>query len=197
LLQALVEKQWIPTSWDFDSAFLHGKPIDRDVFIAAPSEYVTSGICWRLQKAVYGYGLVSAPKAWYDRLREVIQKRGFNADLSDEAIFTLNDARGNFIGILAVHVDDTIGGCTRAFHQIMDLVAKDLKIGSKEEANFHYKGLRVSTIFGKETESFVVSVDGDEYLESTLPMELPQLGQDTDYLSPKDATNYRSVAGCI
>jgi hypothetical protein len=148
-----------------------------------------------LRKAVYG--LVSAPKAWYDRLREVIQKKGFNEDLSDEAIFSLMDARGNLIGIMAVHVDDTIGGVTRAFHQIMDFVAKDLKIGSKEEPNFHYKGLRVSTIFGKETEYFVVSVDGDEYLENTLPMELPQLGQDAEYLSPKDATNYRSVAGCI
>jgi hypothetical protein len=46
VLQALVEKQWIPTSWDFETAFLQGKPIDRDGFIAAPSEYVTSGICW-------------------------------------------------------------------------------------------------------------------------------------------------------
>jgi hypothetical protein len=70
------------------------------------------------------YGLVSAPKAWFDRLREVIEKHGFSADLSDEAIFRLRHATGKVIGVLAIHVDDTIGGGTPDFHQMMDKVAE-------------------------------------------------------------------------
>jgi Reverse transcriptase (RNA-dependent DNA polymerase) len=64
-IQALVVKQWTLTSWDFETAFLQGKPIERDIFIAAPPNYVYSNSCWRLKRAVHS--LVSAPKAWYDR----------------------------------------------------------------------------------------------------------------------------------
>jgi hypothetical protein len=66
----------------------------------------------------------------------VIRKHGFRADLSDEAIFRLSDAKGDCIGVLAIHVDDTIGGGTAAFHRIMEAVADDLKVGSKESSMF-------------------------------------------------------------
>jgi Reverse transcriptase (RNA-dependent DNA polymerase) len=64
VVQVLAENQWEPTSWDFETAFLQGKPIERDVFIAAPAGYAPPNTCWRLKKPVYG--LVSAPKAWVD-----------------------------------------------------------------------------------------------------------------------------------
>jgi Reverse transcriptase (RNA-dependent DNA polymerase) len=32
VLQALVERQWRPTSWDFETAFLQGNLIQRDVY---------------------------------------------------------------------------------------------------------------------------------------------------------------------
>jgi hypothetical protein len=70
VLQVLAEKQWEPTSWDFEYAFLQGKPIEREVFISPLVGYTPRNKCWRLKKPVYG--LVSAPKAWFDKLREVI-----------------------------------------------------------------------------------------------------------------------------
>jgi hypothetical protein len=73
-------------------------------------------------------GLVSAPKAWYDRLREVVRKHGFAADLADEGRFGLRDALSNVIGLLAVHLHHTIGGGTDEFSAIMDEVAKDRKL---------------------------------------------------------------------
>jgi Reverse transcriptase (RNA-dependent DNA polymerase) len=193
VLQVLVENQWLPTSWDFETAFLQGKPIEREVYIAAPEGYAAPGSCWRLKKPVYG--LVSAPKAWFDRLREVIQKHGFKADLSDEAIFCLRSKAGAVIGVLAIHVDDTLGGGTSEFHAVMDAVAKDLKVGSKEEENFHYKGLRITTTWHKG--EFEVTVDGMEYLDSTVQMPLPANRDDSSLLTPADATNYRSVVGSI
>jgi hypothetical protein len=108
VLQVLAERQWVPTSWDFETAFLQGKPIEREVYIADPPGHAPPHACWRLRKPVYG--LVSAPKAWSDRLSEVIQAHGFSADLSDEAIFRITDNQGNIIGVLAIRVDDTIGG---------------------------------------------------------------------------------------
>jgi hypothetical protein len=101
------------------------------------------------------------------------------------------------IGVLAIHVDDTIGGGTQLFHDIMDSVSRDLKIGSKEENNFHYKGLRISSVFSKTDQSFHVVVDGNEYLDSTIPMDLPNLPNDDSLLGPGDVPNYRSVVGGI
>jgi hypothetical protein len=89
--------------------------------MSPPVGYAPRNKCWRLKKPVYG--LVSAPKAWFDKLREVIQKHWFEANLSDEAIFRLRDQNEHVIGILAVHVDDTLGGGTSEFHKLMDAVA--------------------------------------------------------------------------
>jgi hypothetical protein len=103
------------------------------------------------------------------------------------------------LGVLAIHVDDTIGGGTSNLHDMMIAVSKDLKIGSKETGNFHYKGLRVSTVYSRdfEAKSVEIIVDGDEYLDSTLPMSVPSVLCDGDLLPPADVTNYRSVVGCI
>jgi hypothetical protein len=106
------------------------------------------------------------------------------------------DRGGKLIGVLAVHVDDTIGGGRKVFYDIMDAVAISLKIGSKEESNFHCKGLRISTRFGKDGSTFEIVVDGDEYLDSTVAMSLKSYdGQ--SFISPVDFTNARSVAGCL
>jgi hypothetical protein len=77
----------------------------------------------------------------------------------------------------------------------MDDVACDLRLGSKESRNFHYKGLRISTI-GIDKD-FEITVDGDEYLDSTLPMQLPKGLHASDHLAPHEITNFRSIAGCI
>jgi Reverse transcriptase (RNA-dependent DNA polymerase) len=161
VLQAFVERQWRPISWDFETAFLQGNLIQRDVFLFPPVGHAKTGIFWRLWKPVYG--LVSAPKAWYDRLCEVVKSQGFTSDLSDEAIFRLCSREGSILGILAVHVDDTVGGGTEDLYSIMDEVAGDLKVGSKEQYNFHYKGLRVSTVErnGGALGEFEIIVDGD------------------------------------
>jgi Reverse transcriptase (RNA-dependent DNA polymerase) len=196
ILQALVERQWRPTSWDFETAFLQGNLIQRDIYLVPPPGCADVGMYWKLCKPVYG--LVSAPKAWYDRLCEVVKYHGFSSDLSDEAIFRLRDLQGEIIGMLAVHVNDTIGGGTEPFYRIMNEVSRDLKIGSMEQNNFHYKGLRVSTVerAGGTVGVFDIVVDGDEYLDSVVTMNVPA-GKPDDYLSPSAATDFRSVVGCL
>jgi Reverse transcriptase (RNA-dependent DNA polymerase) len=51
LVMALrAEKQWIPNSWDFTTAFLQGKSLTRDVFVVPPIDFVGSHLVWRLNK---------------------------------------------------------------------------------------------------------------------------------------------------
>ena len=69
---------------------------------------VKKGKVWKLLRPVYG--LSSAPKAWYDRLLEVMEQRGLDSSLSDEGVLRMLDPKGNVIGFLALHVDDAIGG---------------------------------------------------------------------------------------
>jgi Reverse transcriptase (RNA-dependent DNA polymerase) len=40
----LVEKLWIPNSWDFTRAFLQGKSLTRDVFVVPPIDIVGSHV---------------------------------------------------------------------------------------------------------------------------------------------------------
>jgi Reverse transcriptase (RNA-dependent DNA polymerase) len=69
VLALLAEKQWIPDSWVFTTAFLQGKSLTRDVFVEPPIDFVGSHVVWRLKKPIYG--IVSAPKSWFDRLIEL------------------------------------------------------------------------------------------------------------------------------
>jgi hypothetical protein len=73
---------------------------------------------------------------------------GLDCDVSDEAVFLLFDSAGSIIGILALHVDDTIGGGTPSLFDAMRLICSVLKIGAEESAKdgpFLYAGLRIST----------------------------------------------------
>jgi hypothetical protein len=47
VLQMLAERQWVPTSWDFDTAFLQGNFIKRDVFLIPPTGWAVNGTYWR------------------------------------------------------------------------------------------------------------------------------------------------------
>lgn len=202
VLQLLAEKQWIPQSFDFLSAFLQGKLLDRIVVIAPPTEFnIPAGVVWVIKKPIYG--ICSAPKAWYDTLIEVCQSEGFDTQVSDEGILRLRDQSGMLVGILALHVDDAIGGGTQLLSDVMEKVGEKLKIGSHEtaanERGFFYKGLRISVTHhesGEFKEKFEINLDGDDYLDSVLPMNVPA-GEDETELTAMEAKDFRSVAGSI
>jgi hypothetical protein len=125
----------------------------------------------------------------------VVKKHCFEANISDEVNFRLCNKYGIVIDIMVIHLDETLGGGTLAFHNVMETVSQDLKIGAKETGSFHHKGLRVSTV--PRGKLFAIAVDGDEYLDCTVSIAIPANAIDTAVLSPSDITNFRSVAGCI
>jgi hypothetical protein len=113
ILALLAEKQWIPNSWDFTTAFSQGKSLTRDVFIVPPIEIVGSHVVWRLKKPIYG--IVSAPKSWFDQLIEVCRASGLTKATTDEGLLVMTSGE-KVVGVLALHVDDAIGGGTEEFH---------------------------------------------------------------------------------
>jgi Reverse transcriptase (RNA-dependent DNA polymerase) len=144
VLALLAENQWIPNSWDFTTVFLQGKSLTRDVFVVPPIDFVCSHVIWRLKKPIYG--IVSAPKSWFYRLIEVCRTSGLTTAATDEDLLIMTSGE-QVVGVLALHVDDAIGGGTEEFHGVMAKIGKTLAVEPHETSNFRYKGLRVSTVF--------------------------------------------------
>jgi Reverse transcriptase (RNA-dependent DNA polymerase) len=87
VLALLAKKQWIPNSWDFTTAFLHGKSLTRNVFVVPSIDFVGSHVVWCLKKPIYG--IVSAPNSWFDRLIEVCRASGLTTVTSDEGLLIM------------------------------------------------------------------------------------------------------------
>ena len=89
---------------DVKTAFLNGV-LRTPVYVEQPSGYESgdpSKKVWRLKRALYG--LVEAPRLWYETLNEALTTSGFVRITGDPCLFVLR--RGPQIVVLGVFVDD-------------------------------------------------------------------------------------------
>ena len=117
----------------------------------------------RLRKAVYG--LVNAPKKWWDRLKTSLVKHGFTSCALDPSAFVLRKS-GKIHGVLGVHVDDVIGGGNETFDRIMTTVRKEFDFRAWDVGNFRFKGRQISQMPNGE-----IVCDMEQYKQ-----ELEQIG---------------------
>ena len=144
--------QWVAShkyrliSGDIKTAFLRGDEDIRNIFIS-PLDDVRQMLnldhetVLRLRKAVYG--LVNAPKKWWDRLKTSLIKHGFTSCALDPCAFVFQKS-GKIHGVLGVHVDDVIGGGNETFDRIMTAVRKEFDFGAWDVGNFRFKGRQIS-----------------------------------------------------
>jgi hypothetical protein len=112
---------------------LQGKSLPRDVFVVPLIEFVGSHVVWRLKMPIYG--IVSAPKSWFDRLIENCRASGLTTATTDEGLLIMTSDE-HVVGVLALHVDDVIGGGTEEFHGMMAKIGETLAVGSYDTSNF-------------------------------------------------------------
>ena len=110
----------------------------RNIFISPPGDVrqmlnVDHETVLRLRKAVYG--LVNAPKKWWDRLKKSLIQHGFTSCALDPCAFVLRTS-GQIHGVLGVHVDDEIGGGDETFDRIMTSVRKEFDFAAWDIGNF-------------------------------------------------------------
>ena len=90
--------QWVAShkyrliSGDIKTAFLSGDEDVRNIFISPPDDVrqmlnLDHETVLRLRKAVYG--LVNAPKKWWDRLKKSLIEHGFTSCALDPCAFVL------------------------------------------------------------------------------------------------------------
>src|SRR6266511_4809758 len=95
---------------DVKSAFLNGY-INKLVYVEQPLGFEDPKYpnhVYRLFKALYG--LKQASRAWYERLRDFLEEKGFKVGRVDTTLFT--KTIGNDFFIFQIYVDDIIFGST-------------------------------------------------------------------------------------
>ncbi|QRW15624.1 Gag-Pol polyprotein/retrotransposon [Rhizoctonia solani] len=87
------------------TAFLHGK-IKEEIYMEQPKGFEDNPVkyVWRLEKALYG--LKQAARAFYSRLRKVLEQIGFTRCNSNHAVFHRQNK--NNIAFIVAHVDDML-----------------------------------------------------------------------------------------
>ena len=139
--------QWVAShkcrliSGDIKTAFLSGDEDVRNIFISLPGDVkqmlnVDHETVLRLRKAVYG--LVNAPKKWWDRLKKSLIQHGFTSCALDPCAFVLRMS-GKIHGVLGVHVEGVVGGGDETFDRIMTAVRKEFDFGAWDVGNFRFK----------------------------------------------------------
>jgi hypothetical protein len=87
VLALLAEKQWIPNSWDLQQPCLKVSPSLVIFFVVLPIDFVGIDLVCRLKKPMYG--IVSAPKSWFDRLIEVCRAAELITATTDEGLLIM------------------------------------------------------------------------------------------------------------
>lgn len=115
---------------DIKTAFLHGE-LEEEIYVEQPPGYEEGGprmVC-KLKKALYG--LRQAPRAWHNRLKQELEKLGFQPSDADPGLWLLRGAGDKVLMI--VWVDDlllaakTTKEVTAIKQQIMEIFeARDL-----------------------------------------------------------------------
>eukprot|EP00435_Cladocopium_sp_Y103_P075952 s11_g70.t1 len=113
-LQVLSSYGWRLRIADVETAFLRGENLQRPTgrILAKPPKDgipgVNEGELVELIKPVYG--LVDAPRLWWESLSKTLVGLGMKASELDGCMFYKHDASGNLAGIIAFHVDDLVFG---------------------------------------------------------------------------------------
>ena len=110
----IVTRGWEAWVFDVSTAFLSGKHTQRVVYIRAPPEALpevrgmSTVAPHELLRIVKGaYGLAEAPRLWYLRAIELLEKAGMVVELTFcRSTFILKDSAGAVQAICCMHVDD-------------------------------------------------------------------------------------------
>ena len=119
MLAMCANKKFRIRAGDVTSAFLQASQSleDEDLIVWAPAELAVlfgaqpSNPIMPLKVCKAFYGLVHAPRKWFEHVRATLFSHGWEALVSDPCVFLLRDsATAEVIGLAGLHVDDFLLG---------------------------------------------------------------------------------------
>ena len=164
ILSICAAEKWIIWGADIKTAFLSGDKSQRDLYFKPPSEvkeFMNLGEqdVLRLEKAAYG--LAEAPRAWFMRLTRELLNIGLVVSQLDPCVFMLRCAKTNaLLGICGVHVDDLIGGGTKAMDEKLRQLKLRLPFGEFRTTTIKYTGAEIC-----QASDHVIEVSQEGYIE--------------------------------
>eukprot|EP00438_Fugacium_kawagutii_P000255 Skav212300 [mRNA] locus=scaffold732:645059:648265:- [translate_table: standard] len=206
LLTVCANEKFKLRSGDVTSAFLQAAQSleDEDLVVWAPAELAT----------LYGadpqypvkalkicrafYGLVHAPRKWYDHVCSTLVAIGWKKLLSDGCLFTLHNSEGKLCGIAGIHVDDfLLGGCDEdtVFQEAERKLQEAYKWGKWQDTNFEFAGTNIT-----QHEDFSIEVSQRSYLEKWLeevPIPPDRQKCKKSKLTPSEISSLRGILGTM
>ena len=181
---------WSISTVDFKTAFLQGRPINKDIYIKPPREVSIEGKILRLCKTAYG--LVNAARNWFLSVKEELLKLGCKQSHLDKAVFRWY-YQEKLEGVILLHVDDFVLTGSNLFNEHVEKeLIKKFKIGRRKSSDFRYVGLKI------KKEETGISVNRDLYAEEIEEVRFDVKGRsNTDKLDQDEIQLMRGIAGQI
>ena len=174
-------------SLDVTSAFLQGRPLERDLFINPPPEKASIGKVWKLKKSCYG--LYDASRQWFMSVRETLLGMDMKSLSGDDAFFFCVRA-GKLVGMVIIHVDDfLVAGTTDFFTVVKQKLIGRFTFGKIEFGSFKFTGLNI-----RQTPEGIL-VDQNDYVQSLEPIKLDKVADKNEKLANKKFTEFRGLIG--
>ena len=185
VLSMIASKKWKCNMMDVKTAFLQGKPLERDIYIKPPKEAKTSGL-WKLKKCVYG--LNEASRYWYNRVTDELAKLGLVKSKYDEALFYWRH-EGRCEGVLVIHVDDFLYGGSTKFENLIQNMKTIFTVGSEETVPMKYLGMNIDESDGD------IYFSQDSYIDSMEEVEIQKKTDKSRVLNEDEQALFRKICG--
>ena len=169
MLCIISSQQWTIKSIDVVTAFLQGKPMEREVYVRPPIEAYTDKI-WKLNKCVYG--LSDASRHWYLTLREKLISFGAVPSVVDQGIFYWFSSDGVLIGVILTFTDDLLRAGTTVFEQKVVQPLKAAFMFAPENVEvFRYTGIDI-------VQNNAITINQNSYIQTIklIPLSRTQEG---------------------
>ena len=156
---------------DVTTAFLQGKPIERDVYLRPPKEAMEdSDRVWKFLVTVYG--LCDAQRAWYDTVEEFFSSIRGRRMLRGAAVFVWMEGQ-RLRGFISTHVDDFLWAGVGDFENtVVEPLRARFPIGEESHGTFSYVGTRIETRLDAEGNLLEIVMDHTDYVDELIPGEV-------------------------
>ena len=147
------------------------------------------------------YGLVNAPRAWYEHLVQTLLRIGWRQMQSDKCVFVLYDmeqADHPVVSVIGMHVDDLlVGGLEssplfqRCFKELVDAY----RWGKWEQDEIKFTGCRI-----RQSSNGQIKIDQEEYTTKWIeesPIRPERARQGKSAATPSEISSLRGAIGTI
>lgn len=194
VLQLFCSRKWLPGYLDFTQAFHSGDDIQREIYAAQPHDCPLPGYSPRqlLKLLKTCYGLLDGPYAWYQHLKKVLLKLGYEISAADPCLFYLFDDRRELQGIISVATDDLLHGGGEQHWSNMNWINEHYKLGKFTSGNGRFVG---KEIVCRPDGTFLVHQPLYTQKLQTIPLNTNRKKQKYAYCSDEEVSQLRGLLG--